>query len=238
MNDRAIRHAQRSERAAVDLAACATWAAGHGLHLVLEHHVVSRFTFFDVQLPPATVDARNDDALALAIADPTALLVTAGGHYWGTPITGHRDWPAFAALSRTWAVLGVSALSGGYYGIHVHGAHVERFIGGVREQTIGVEATIELTDGSLAIAMRTTIGVRLEHGSRTVLCDDLGEALEAIEPPAARVDASGYETSTLAALIEQAALLPDDSLVLNNEFWHRTPALRPDSSSDEAGDLA
>ena len=238
MSDPAIRHAQRSERAAVDLAACATWAAGHGLHLVLEYHVVSRFTFIDAHLPPATVDARNADALSLAIADPTALLVTAGGHYWGTPLTGHRDWPAFAALPRTWAVLGVSALTGAYYGIFVDGAHVERFVGGVREETLGVEATIELTDGSLAIAVRTTIGVRLEHGGTTVLCRDLGEALKAIERPVARVDASGYETSTLAALIEQAAVLPDDSLVLNNEVWHRTPALRPDSSSDEAGHLA
>ncbi|HEX2738300.1 MAG TPA: hypothetical protein VHP57_09215 [Acidimicrobiia bacterium] len=228
MNDPAIRHAQRGERAAIDLAACAGWAAGHGLHLVLEHHVGSRFTFFDAHLPPATVDARNDDAVAIAIADPTALLVTAGGYYWGTPITGHRDWPTFAALPRAWAVLGVSALSGGYYGIHVHGAHDERFVGGVREETTGVEATIELTDGSRATVVRTTIGVRLAHGDRTVLCRDLGEALKAIERPVARLDASSYEASTLAALIEQAAVLPDDSVVLNNEVWHRTPALRPE----------
>jgi hypothetical protein len=228
MNDPAIRHARRSERAAIDLAACAGWAAGHGLHLVLEQHVGSRFTFFDAHLPPATVDARNDDALAIAIADPTALLVTAGGYYWGTPITGHRDWPTFAALPRAWAVLGVSALSGSYCGIHVHGAHAERFVGGVREETTGVEATIELTDGSRATVVRTTIGVRLEHGDRTALCRDLGEALEAIERPVARLDASSYERSTLAALIEQAAVLPDDSVVLNNGVWHRTPALRPE----------
>jgi hypothetical protein len=234
MDDPAIRHARRSERAAIDLAACAGWAAGHGLHLVLEHHVDSRFAFLDAHLPPATVDARNDDALSIAIADPTALLVTAGGYYWGTPITGHRDWPTFAALPRAWAVLGVSALSGGYYGIHVHGAHAERFVGGVREKTTGVEATIELTDGNLAIAVRTTIGVRLEHGDTTRLCHDLGEALAAIERPVARLDASSYETSTLAALIEQAAVLPDHSLVLNNEVWRRTPALIPDSSSDQA----
>ncbi len=238
MDDPAIRHARRSERAAIDLAACAGWAAGHGLHLVLEHHLGSRFTFFDAHFPPATIDARNDDALAIAIADPTALLVTAGGYYWGTPITGHPDWPTFAALPRAWAVLGVSALSGAYYGVHVHGAHAERFVGGVREETTAVEATIELTDGTLVTAVRTTIGVRLEHGDKTVLCRDLGEALTAIERPVARVDASGYETSTLAALIEQAAVLPDDSLVLNNEVWHRTPALRPDTPSDQAGHLA
>jgi hypothetical protein len=238
MDDPAIRHARRSERAAIDLAACAGWAAGHGLHVVLEHHVGSHFTFLDAQLPPATIDARNDDALALAIADPAALLVTAGGYYWGTPITGHRDWPTFAALPRAWAVLGVSALSGGYCGIHVHGAHAERFVAGVREETTGVEATVELTDGSLAIVVRTTIGVRLEHGDTTRLCHDLGEALEAIERPVARLDASGHETSTLAALIEHAAVLPDHSVVLNNEVWHRTPALIPDSPSDEADHLA
>ena len=238
MNDREIRHALRSDRAAVDLAACATWAAGVGLHLLLEQHVVSRFTFAVAQLPPATVDARDGDALALAIAEPTALLVTAGGHHWGTPLTGHPDWPAFAALPRTWAVLGVSALTGTYYGLHVHGAHAERFVGGVREETVGIEAIIELVDASVATALRTTIGVRLEHGDRFVLCGDLGEAFNAIGRPVARVDAPAYEPAVLAALIERAAVLPDDALVLNGETWHRTPALTLDSSGSNADPVA
>lgn len=238
MNDREIRHALRSDRAAVDLAACATWAAGHGLHLLLDHHVVSRFTFADTQLPEATVDARDGDALALAIGDPTALLVTAGGHHWGTPLTGHPDWPVFAALLRTWAVLGVSALTGTYYGLHVHGAHAERFVGGIREETLGIEATIELVDGSVATALRTTIGVRLEHGDRFVLCGDLGEAFDAIGRPVARVDAPAYEPAVLAALIEQAAVLPDESLVLNAEAWRRTPALTLGASYGNADPVA
>ena len=238
MNDREIRHALRSDRAAVDLAACATWAAGAGLHLLLEHHVVSRFTFAATQLPPATVDARDDDALSLAITDPTALLVTAGGHHWGTPLTGHPDWPAFAALPRTWAVLGVSALTGTYYGLHVHGAHSERFVGGVREETVGIEATIELVDASVATALRTTIGVRLEHGDRFVLCRDLGEAFNAIERPVARVDAPTYETAVLAALIEQSAVLPDEALVLNGDIWRRTPALKPDPSDGNTDSIS
>ena len=238
MNDREIRHALRSDRAGVDLAACATWAAGVGLHLLLEQHVASRFTFADTQLPPATVDARDGDALAIAIAEPTALLITAGGHYWGTPLTGHPDWPAFDALPRTWGVLGVSALTGTYYGLHVHGAHEECFVGGVREETVGIEATIELVDASVATALRTTIGVRLEHGDRFVLCRDLGKAFNTIRRPVARVDAPAYETATLAALIEQAAVLPDDALVLNGETWHRTPALKLHSSDGNADPVA
>ena len=106
-------------------------------------------------------------------------------------------------------------------------AHAERFVGGIREETVGIEATIELVDASVATALRTTIGVRLEHGDRFVLCGDLGEAFNAIGRPVARVDAPAYATATLAALIEQAAALPDDALVLNGETWHRTPALKP-----------
>lgn len=238
MNDREIRHALRSDRAAVDLAACATWAAGAGLHLLLEQHVASRFTFAAEELPPATVDARDGGALSLAIVEPTALLVTAGGHHWGTPLTRHPNWPAFAALPRTWAVLGVSALTGTYYGLHVHGAHAERFVGGVREETVGIEATIELVDASVATALRTTIGVRLEHGDRFVLCGDLGEAFNAIGRPVARVDAPAYEPAALATLIEQAAVLPDESLVLNGETWHRTPALKLDATHGNTDPVA
>src|SRR4029077_18844766 len=120
-----------------------------------------------------TVDARDLDALALAVADPTALLVTAGGHPWGTPLPQHPDRATSATRPRTWAVLGVSALTGIYYGLHVKGLHAARFVGGVHEEHRGIEATIELVDGSVATAVRTTVGVRLEHRGTTRFCDDL-----------------------------------------------------------------
>jgi len=226
MDDRAAHHALRTEQAAADLTACSSWAAEHRLHLLLEHRVATRFSFVDAHLPGGTVDARDMDALALAIADPTALLVTAGGHYWGTPLTQQGDWATFTTLPRTWAVLGVSALTGIYYGLHVKGIHAARFVGGVREEPRGIDATIRLVDGSVATAVRTTVGMRLEHGDTTRFCDDLDEALALIELPVIRIDAPRYDSSTLAALVEQAGVLPDESVVLNGETWHRAPALR------------
>lgn len=219
-------HAWRSERAARDLATCATWAGEHGLHLVLEAQTTRHFAFLDSQLPPGTVDARHVDALAIATTDPTALVVTAGGHYWGTPLTRTRGWNAYAAQPRTWAVLVVSRLTGAYYGLHVYGANIECFVGGVQEEEIvGADATVVLVDGSVATVVRTTVGARLEDRGTTKYFPDLAAALRSIGKPVVRITASGFATASLARLVEQAGVLPDEALVLNGETWRRTPAL-------------
>src|SRR5712692_2764678 len=109
------RRARRTDRATADLAACGVWAAERGMHLMIDRHVERNFGFSDAHFPPNAIDARTMDSVALAIDDPSAILVTANLVFWGIPITSDPRWAEYKRLGRTWAELEVNAVAGWYY---------------------------------------------------------------------------------------------------------------------------
>lgn len=219
------RRVQRAAAAAKDLRACAEWAAGDGLHLVIDRFTAPRFSFTAEHFPPGTVDARDGDAVAGALGDPTALIVTAGGHYWGMPAGHDPRWRSFLDGGGVYGVLVVSALSGGYYGLHVDGRHTERFGGGVREEPLAVEAVIGIADSSRLEIIRTTLGLSVPSGHATVRCADLAAALVHVTGAITSVAAPGYEDADLAAALERSGTLPEQTVALNGRLWRRQPAL-------------
>ncbi len=122
-DDLALRRSaeRRTRKASDDLFAFAERIRGHGLHLVIEDAVDIAFELEDRHLPPGTVDARGLDALAIAVADPTAVLITAGGIFIGLPIGSDDRWHHLATIGRARGTLGSSALSGRYLGLSVGG---------------------------------------------------------------------------------------------------------------------
>jgi len=228
------RRARRTDKATVDLAACAVWAGQRGMHLMIDRHVERHFGFTDAQFPPDTVDARAMDSVALAIDDLSALLVTASlAPFWGTPITSDRHWRDYKRLGRTWAVLGVNALSGWYYYLSVGGGHNERFVTGVRAEPLRIDATVELADGTTTEIVRTTVDYTVEVRGRNFVCKDLRGALRAVDQPVVRIDSVVHDDVTLARAIEDAGQLPERLIVLNGRQWSRTPALVPGDPRDD-----
>ncbi len=71
--------AGRTEQAARDLAVLAERLARQDLHLVVEDAVDIAFELGPRHLPAGSVDARGSDALAVALDDPTGVLITADG---------------------------------------------------------------------------------------------------------------------------------------------------------------
>lgn len=123
----ARRRSTRTVQASEHLHLLAERIAGHGLHLVLEDHVDMAFDLGDRHLPPGTDDRRSNDALGAALSDPSAVIVTGGGHFFGLPIRSDRRWSTLAELGRSRATLISSALSGSYYGLEVDGPLAIRY---------------------------------------------------------------------------------------------------------------
>jgi len=232
MTDLDDRRARRADVAAVDLGACAVWAARHGLHLTIDRHVERHFRFTDAHFPLNTVDARAMDSVAMAIDDPSALLITAGGPWWGTPIKNHRRWAEYRRLGRTWAELGVHALSGWYYYLRVEGGYNERFVTGVRAVPLRVDAVVELADATTVEIVRTTVDYTVVVRGDNYVCRDLRGALQVVNASVVRVDSVVHDDITLARAVEDAGVLPERLIVLNGRQWTRTPALRSDAPRD------
>lgn len=224
------RDAVRAHLAEEDLTACASWANELGLHLVIETRIEQFFAFHRASFPTGTVDARQRDALAVALADRSALLVTVVGFWLGLPIRTDPRWSELEDIERTWSLLVVSRLSGGYYGLHVHGEHEARFVGGVRDQPIRLEARVELVDGTTAEITQTTIDYQLEVDGQTFLCDDLNDAVRRLARPVARIDSDTQDARRLATLIENGGVLPQRRVIINGEEWRRRPALEATGS--------
>src|SRR4051812_25731257 len=104
----ALRRAERTKEASRDLAALADRIRGQGLHIVIEDAVDIAFAFDARDLPEETVDARGTDALGIALADPTAVLITADGFYIGLQLARDPRWEKLAALDRSRGRLGSS----------------------------------------------------------------------------------------------------------------------------------
>ena len=115
----------RTRLASDDLHSLARRIDDHGLHLVIEDAVDLAFDLEEHHLPLGTLDARGLDALEIAVADPTAVLVTAGGIFIGDPISNDARWRQLRDLGRTRATLGSSGLSGRYLGLVATGPLVE-----------------------------------------------------------------------------------------------------------------
>jgi hypothetical protein len=122
-DDEALRRSaqKRTRQASDDLLAFADRIRPHGLHLVIEDAVDIAFELEDRHLPPGTVDGRGLDALALAVDDPTSVLITAGGIFIGLPIGHDPRWKHLDTIGRSRGTLGSSALSGAYLGLSVGG---------------------------------------------------------------------------------------------------------------------
>jgi hypothetical protein len=219
------RNAVRAHLAEEDLAACGVWASEFGLNLVIETRVEQFFAFHNASFPVGTVDARQHDALSIALADRSALLVTVGGFWLGLPIRTDRRWADLDDTERTWGELVVSRLSGGYYGLHVHGGNEARFVGGVRDQPIRLEARVELVNGTTAEIIQTTVDYRLEIDGETFFCHDLDDAVRRLGRPVSRIDSDTQDARRLAALVEKGGVLPERSVTINGEEWRRRSAL-------------
>jgi hypothetical protein len=177
------------------------------------------FAFQDRHLPPGTVDARDRDALGLAVADPTGLLITADGIYIGLRIARDPRWPVLATLGRSRGTLGSSALSGGYYGLVVDGPHAGRFRDGVREELVAVEAELVYGDGSIARIEQTTLGHVVHRGDETIRCRSLVEAIGSSERMPVEVTSAVHTAEELASILEDADRMVPPALVLNGQEW-------------------
>jgi hypothetical protein len=157
------------------------------------------------------------------------VLLTAGGLYVGLPAAQHPRWPWFLASSGVYGVLGLSALSGHYFGLHVHGRLRERFVGGRREEPLAVEATVGRADGTRVEIVRTTIGLSVALADEPLRCHDLAEALGHFGDRIVSIDSASHNDMELAAELERAGALPARAVVLNGRRWVRRRALTPDA---------
>jgi hypothetical protein len=187
------------------------------MHLVLDG-VVDRWYTFD-ELPAGTVSARDADALAIAVADPTAVLVTADGYFIGSAASGDERWHRLVTLGRSRGRLGSNALSGRYYGLVVEGPMAARYRDGVREKLVSVEAQLAYPDGIVVRIERTTLDVILRREDKVTRYDSLRDALRWTEASPHEVTSEVYVAAELAALLDDAGRLAPRVLLLNGTAW-------------------
>jgi hypothetical protein len=209
----------RTEAASRDLSELAGRIRGDGLHLIIEGAVDIAFAFRTRHLPPGTVDARDRDALGIAMADPTGLLVTADGLYIGLRAARDPRWAVLASLGRSRGRLGSSALSGWYHGLVVDGPHAGRFRDGVREELVAVEAELVYDDRTTARIEETTLGHVVRRGDETIRCRSLAEAIRSSERMPVEVTSAVHTAGELASILEDAGRMVPPSLVLNGQVW-------------------
>lgn len=119
--------ARRTRQASDDLFAFADRIRPHGLHLVIEDAVDIEFDLQERHLPPGTVDGRGRETLTIALDDPSAIVITAGGFFVGLSVGFDPRWKRLAELGRSRGILGSNALSGRYYGLTVDGPLAIRY---------------------------------------------------------------------------------------------------------------
>jgi len=213
----ARRRAERTERAALDLAAVAERIDGY---LVLHEAVDISFAFEARHMPLGTVDLRQEgDAVGLALSDPDAAVVTGAGMYIGTPIAKDPRWGQVAELGRSRALLVTSALSGAYFGCYIHGPHEGRFRDGIAEQFVGLAARLEYEDGSALNIERTTLGYVSSGFGRPRNSQSLASIIESVPDTPTRVISDLLGEDELVAVLAEAHRLPPASLTLNGRRW-------------------
>jgi hypothetical protein len=210
------RQAERTEQAALDLAAVARRVEGH---LVLHEAVDIAFAFEAHQLPPGSVDLRHGDALGHALADGSAVLVTAGGIWIGTPIERDPRWARLQELGPPHVVLGSSGLSGAYLGCTLHADEVRRFHGGVAERVVGVAARLVFEDGTVVVVERTTIGYRTSGADPVRRSRDLVSILTGVPGLPLRVTSELLDHDELLAVLAEAGKRPPRTLTVNGRRW-------------------
>lgn len=210
------RRAERTERAALDLAAAAARIDGY---LVLHEAVDISFAFEHHHLPPGTVDLRDGDPLGLVLDDPAAAVVTGVGPYIGTPIAADPRWAGLDDLVRTRVLLVTSALSGTYMGCQVHGPFAGKYLDGIAEQVVGVAARLVYQDGRVLVIERTTIGYRSEGFDHPVNSPSLASIVRSVPGIPAQVTSELLDADELAAVLAEADRLPPASLTLNGRRW-------------------
>lgn len=210
------RRAERTDRAALDLAAVAHRIDGY---LVLHEAVDISFAFEPHHLPPGTVDLRDGDPLGLVLADPGATVVTGVGIYIGTPIAADPRWARLDDLGRTRVLLVSSALSGAYLVCEVDGPFAGRYLDGVAEQVVGVAARLEYEDGSELVIEGTTIGYRSVVDGQPRNSPSLASIITSVPGIPARVTSELFDVDELAAVLAEANRLPPVSLTLNGRRW-------------------
>ena len=215
----ARRRAGRTEQAARDLAVLAERLARQDLHLVVEDAVDIAFELGPRHLPAGSVDARGSDALAVALDDPTGVLITAGGIYIGRGVARDPRWDELAELGRSRGTLGSSALSGRYYGLSVDGPHAGHFRDGIAEEFVAVEVELVYGDGSVARIDRTTLDHLVRVGDRTIRCRSLIDAVRWTEALPVQATSAVYAADELAAVLAEADRLVPPALVPNGEPW-------------------
>lgn len=200
----------RTERAARDLAA----AAAHvGSPLVLHEAVDIAFCFEARHLPAGTVDLRQGDALGHVLAHPESLLVTAGGHYIGTPVQWDARWRENPGLSH--ALLVSSAMSGAYYGCTLRAGGEElRFRDAVAEEVIGIAAALVFEDGTELVVHATTHGYRRTTAGGPRRARHVADLLRGAPGVPTEVTSDFLTADELQAEIREAGLLPPQSFRL------------------------
>lgn len=210
------RDAERTERAALDLAAVAEHIDGY---LVLHEAVDIGFAFERRHLPPGAVDLRHGDPLGLVLADPAATVVSGAGIYIGTPIASDPRWAGLDDLGRTRVLLVTSALSGAYFGCHVYGPFAGRYLDGIAEQVVGLAARLVYEDGSVLVIERTTIGYRSSGVGEPRNSPSIASIIRSVPGIPAQVTSELLEVDELAAVLAEAERLPPASLTLNGRRW-------------------
>lgn len=198
------RNRERARLARPDLAACAVWIGREGRHLAIDPSVDRYFAFDASEL---SRDLDHPDAVAITIAGP-----------YIAPLDPERSTPPRA-------VLGVSALSGAYFGLHLVDSTPQRFVRGVHVTPQEVAATIGLADGTTAEVVRTTVDFEVEVHGRLHIRQSFTEAIAAVGQPIVSINAPAYPDDATATAIEAAGLLPPRTVTINGAEWNRRPAL-------------
>ncbi|MGK2947358.1 MAG: hypothetical protein ACSLFP_02195 [Acidimicrobiales bacterium] len=210
------RRAERTDRAALDLAAV---VAQRGGHLVLHEAVDVSFAFAPHHLPPGTVDLREGDALGAGLADPDAIVVSGAGIFIGTPVAVDPRWAQLDELGRHRLLLISSALSGAYFGGQVYGPRPGRFLDGVAEQVVGLAARLTYADGSVLTIERTTVGYRSSGPEGGRLSPSLVSLVAAVGGVPEQVTSELLDVDELLAVLADAGRLPPETLTLNGQRW-------------------
>lgn len=211
------RRAERTERAARDLAAVAARIDGY---LVLHEAVDFSFGFEHHHLPPGTVDLREGDPLGLVLDDPAAVVVTGVGIFIGTPIAHDPRWAQLVDLDRPRVLLATSGLSGTYFGCQVEGGtFTGKYRDGIDEQVVGVAARLVYEDGRVLVVEQTTIGYRTEGFERPLNSPSLATIVESVPAIPTQVTSELLDADELAVVLAEANRLPPETLTLNGRRW-------------------